>query len=201
MRFEPSQNAEMLGTFLAEQTLSEVPIFGPDKPHVDEQLLNASKSRSVASITVEHLDETSTTLPESFHRATSLSQRLRSLRVFVRDEHEVGRNEDSALSLHRGSGHLKTESSDISLASNSLGSCRDIHEGLLRSLMAAKGLPKEAQCVVDHTMLLRAREKYLFDAAANRSIVSDDPWKMFIWDWIAGKSICSAWHERGARAT
>ncbi|KAM4054713.1 zinc-ribbon like family protein [Hirsutella rhossiliensis] len=186
MRFEPSQTAEMLGTFLAEETLSEVPIFGPDKAHVQERLQSASKIRSAASTTVEHVDGITTDLPDSFRNAKSVSQTLRSLRAFMRDEHGASHTEDGSVAHHRGASHLDNGLNDISLASNSLGSCREIHEGLLSSLVAAKGLPREAQCVVDHTMLLRAQEKYLFDAATNRNIVSDDPWKMFIWDWIAG---------------
>lgn len=187
MHFEPSQTVEMLGTFLAEQTMSEVPIFGPDKAHVQERLQSASKIRLTASATVEHVDRIATPLPDSFDNAKSVSEKLRSLRACNRDEHGASQTEDDAHSHIRGARHLDNGPNDISLASNSLGSCREMHEGLLSSLVAAKGLPREAQCVVGHTMLLRAQEKYLFDAATNRNIVSDDPWKMFIWDWIAGK--------------
>ncbi|EQK99651.1 WD40 repeat-like-containing domain protein [Ophiocordyceps sinensis CO18] len=185
MHFEPSQTVEMLGTFLAEQTMSEVPIFGPDKAHVQERLQSASKIRLTASATVEHVDRIATPLPDSFDNAKSVSEKLRSLRACNRDEHGASQTEDDAHSHIRGARHLDNGPNDISLASNSLGSCREMHEGLLSSLVAAKGLPREAQCVVGHTMLLRAQEKYLFDAATNRNIVSDDPWKMFIWDWIA----------------
>lgn len=195
MHFEPSQTAEMLGPFLAEQTLSEVPIFGPDKAHVQERLQSASKIRSASSTIVEHVDGINADLPDSFYDAKSVSQKLRSLRAFMRDEHGPSQAEESALPNHRDASHLDNGPSDISLASNSLGSCREMHEGLLSSLVVAKGLPREAQCVADHTMLLRAQESYLFDAATNRNIVSDDPWKMFIWDWIAGKSSSRAWPD------
>ncbi|RDA92773.1 hypothetical protein CP533_0813 [Ophiocordyceps camponoti-saundersi (nom. inval.)] len=172
MRFEPSQTVEMLGTFLAEQALSEVPIFGSDKCRIEERLQGALKNTSAVSTTVEHVDENPTPLPDSFHKAKSVASQLRSLRAYVRDDDGSAQTED---------GHAN----DVSLASNSLTSCREIHEELLSSLATAKGLPREAQSVVDHVMLSRAKEKYLFDAAVNREVVSDDPWKRFLWDWIA----------------
>ncbi|RDA84514.1 hypothetical protein CP532_1504 [Ophiocordyceps camponoti-leonardi (nom. inval.)] len=172
MRFEPSQTVEMLGTFLAEQALSEVPIFGSDKCRIEERLQGALKNTSTVSTVVEHVDENPTPLPDSFHKATSTASKLRSLRAYVRDDNGSTQTEDD-------------DANDMSLASNSLTSCREVHEGLLSSLATAKGLPREAQSVVDHVMLSRAKEKYLFDAAVNREVVSDDPWKRFLWDWIA----------------
>ncbi|KAL3964451.1 hypothetical protein ACCO45_001455 [Purpureocillium lilacinum] len=142
MQFEPSQTVEMLGTFLAEQTLSEVPIFGPDSSNVEERLVAALRNSSVTSTKAEQLNKITTPLPEAFNQATSVAQKLRILRAYI-------------------------------------------HEGLLTTLVAAKGLPRQALCVVDHIMPLRAKEKYLFDAAENRSVIGDDPWKRFIWDWIA----------------
>ncbi|POR34035.1 WD40 repeat-like-containing domain protein [Tolypocladium paradoxum] len=183
--FEAPQTAEMLGTFLAEQTLSEVPIFGSEDDDVEERLQNALRNTPATSTTVEHVDKIGAPLPESFYGATSVAQKLRSLRTYVREDHEAPQAADGAMPHNDDGNHLGNGPAAISLASNSLGSCRDIHEGLLSTLVAVKGLPREAQSVVDHTMLFRAKEKYLFDAATNRNIVADDPWKRFVWDWIA----------------
>ncbi|PFH57397.1 hypothetical protein XA68_15130 [Ophiocordyceps unilateralis] len=172
MRFEPSQTVEILGTFLAEQTLSEVPIFGSDKGRIEERLQEALKNKTAVSTCVEHVDENPSPLPDSFHDAKSVASQLRSLRTYVGDDNGATQSEDG-------------QANDFSLASNSLSSCRDMHEGLLSSLVTVKGLPREAQSAVDHVMLSRAKEKYLFDAAINREVVSDDPWKRFVWDWIA----------------
>ncbi|KJZ78939.1 hypothetical protein HIM_01712 [Hirsutella minnesotensis 3608] len=184
MQFEPLQTAEMMGAFLAEETLSEVPIFGPDRGRI-ENLQSTSKRESSALVTVEHIDEMERPLPDSFYNATSVAQKLRGLRAMIRED-QVSSSAEAGAHWHGQEGDpVEGGSNDISLASNSFGSCREIHEGLLSSLTTAKGLPREAQCVVDHTMLLRAQEKYLFDAAVNRNVVADDPWKRFIWDWIA----------------
>ncbi|KAF5521711.1 putative WD repeat-containing protein [Colletotrichum aenigma] len=48
-----------------------------------------------------------------------------------------------------------------------------------------QNLSTESQCLLDHVMLLRAKEKYLFDCNVNRAVVSDDPWLRYMWDWIA----------------
>ncbi|PHH87962.1 hypothetical protein CDD83_8176 [Cordyceps sp. RAO-2017] len=186
MQFEPAQSAEIMGTFLAEQALSEVPIFGSDRRHVEEQLQSALKYKSAVSTTVEQVDEMATPLPASFRNAESVAQKLRALRMYIREDQGASQAEDgAAASSHHKTKQLESGPNDISLASNSLGSCREIHEGLLSSLVAVRGLPREAQSVVDYTMLHRAKEKYLFDAAVNRNVVSDDPWKRFVWDWVA----------------
>ncbi|GJN77501.1 WD repeat-containing protein [Purpureocillium lilacinum] len=185
MQFEPSQTVEMLGTFLAEQTLSEVPIFGPDSSNVEERLVAALRNSSVTSTKAEQLNKITTPLPEAFNQATSVAQKLRILRAYVRQESESAHHAEDGTSRNGDTNHLGNGPNEISLASNSLGSCREIHEGLLTTLVAAKGLPRQALCVVDHIMPLRAKEKYLFDAAENRSVIGDDPWKRFIWDWIA----------------
>ncbi len=36
-------------------------------------------------------------------------------------------------------------------------------------------------------MLLRAKEKYLFDFALNQTIAADDPWLRDTWAWVAGE--------------
>ncbi|KAI8257616.1 putative WD repeat-containing protein [Colletotrichum sp. SAR 10_98] len=48
-----------------------------------------------------------------------------------------------------------------------------------------QNLSTESQCLLDHVMLLRAKEKYLFDCNVNRAVVADDPWLRYMWDWIA----------------
>jgi len=183
-----TQKAAPTWTFLAEQTLSEVPIFGPDSSNVEERLVAALRNSPVTSTKAEQLNKITTPLPEAFNQATSVAQKLRILRAYVRQESESAHHAEDGTSRNGDTNHLGNGPNEISLASNSLGSCREIHEGLLTTLVAAKGLPRQALCVVDHIMPLRAKEKYLFDAAENRSVIGDDPWKRFIWDWIAGRS-------------
>lgn len=188
MQFEPSQASEMLGPLLIEKSLAEVPLFGPNAVDIQTSAEEALKShKTSASLAVEDLSKSKTPLPESFYKASSISAKIRALRAFVGDELSLENPANGVKPRIGDTKVLETQTSAMSLASDSLGSCREIHDALLTSLIEADGLPREAQCVINHTTLLRAKEKYLFDAIINRDIVADDPWVKFVWDWIASE--------------
>ncbi|PTD10678.1 SEH-associated protein 4 [Fusarium culmorum] len=182
MQFEPSQAPDILGPLLIEEALSDVPLFGSDSASIRADTGAALKANSMSSVVIEDIGATSRPLPEAFHKASDVAPKIRALRAFVRDEFQAPKG------IKPRAGDTKivqSETSELSLASDSLGSCREMHDALLTSLAEAEGLPREAQSVLDHAMLLRAKEKYLFDAVANRDIVADDPWVKYIWDWVA----------------
>lgn len=188
MQFEPSQASEMLGPLLIEKSLAEVPLFGPNGVDIQTSAEEALKShKTSASLAVEDLSKSKTPLPESFYKASSIAAKIRALRAFVGDELSLENPANRVKPRIGDTKILETQTSAMSLASDSLGSCREIHDALLTSLIEADGLPREAQCVINHTTLLRAKEKYLFDAIINRDIVADDPWVKFVWDWIASE--------------
>ncbi|KAK2594126.1 hypothetical protein QQS21_008181 [Conoideocrella luteorostrata] len=185
MQFEPARTAEMLGPLLTEQAVSDVPIFGSEKGSILDSINGTLQDIASVQVTLEHVDEISRPLPEAFYKANSITQKIRSIRAYVKDEQADQQAEDEYQAPSNGARHLNNRPNEISLASNSLGSCREIHEALLCTLTTVKGLPREAQSVVDHSMLLRAKERYMFDAATNLNVLSDDPWRRFIWDWVA----------------
>lgn len=178
MQFDDKRGLEILGPTLTEHALHDVPIFGTDKAAVKEGIEAALKREEISCAAVEHVGESEQPLPETFYSAKTIAAKLRAIRAFVRGEGDVSADDVN------GSVSRSTPN-DISLASNSLESCRELHEALLSQSLKSNSLPREAQNVVQHAMLFRAKEKYLFDAAANRQIVSDDPWKRYLWDWIA----------------
>jgi hypothetical protein len=185
MRFEAAQASEMLGPLLVEQALSDIPIFGEERAGIEETIEKALKVDATAAVVAEQTDAITTPLPESSYHPNTIATRLRSLRAFARSESgsldatkgDAGRMTDSDI--------LRAESKELSLAATGLKSCREIHESVVSTLLTASGLPSEAQCVVDHAMILRAKEKYLFDAAINTEVVADDPWLKYVWDWVA----------------
>ncbi|UKZ80690.1 hypothetical protein TrVFT333_008453 [Trichoderma virens FT-333] len=185
MRFESTQAPKMLAPIIIEKNLSDVSIFGPDRVNVEASIEKALDPKTPISIVVEAVDEINSPLPESFEKAETIAEKLRSLRNYVRDESIAPSSPDEGqphASDVRRLGNGKPSSASIS--SNGIGSCREIHEALLGTLASASGLPREAQSVVDHVKLFRAKERYLFDAVTNRNVTSDDPWKRFVWDWI-----------------
>ncbi|KAH6897053.1 hypothetical protein B0T10DRAFT_172351 [Thelonectria olida] len=185
MEFEPSQASEMLGPLLIEQSLSEVALFGPESAKIRAEVKTALKSNTLSSVTIDDVAATETPLPDAFRSAKDVAAKVRALRAFVRDEFQPTASANRVKPRVGDTKMEKSETTDLTLASDSLGSCREIHDALLASLAEVEGLPREAQCILDHTMLLRAKEKYLFDAVANRDIVADDPWVKYAWDWIA----------------
>ncbi|KAF4963253.1 hypothetical protein FSARC_8722 [Fusarium sarcochroum] len=185
MQFEPSQAPDMLGPLLIEEALSDVPLFGPESARIRADTEAALKANSTSSVVIEDIGATTRSLPETFHKASTVAPKIRALRAFVRDEFQAPVSANGIKPRAGDTKIVQSETSEMSLASDSLGSCREIHDALLASLAEAEGLPREAQNVLDHAMLLRAKEKYLFDAVANRDIVADDPWVKYIWDWVA----------------
>ncbi|KAF4465457.1 hypothetical protein FALBO_7694 [Fusarium albosuccineum] len=185
MQFEPSQAPNILGPLLIEEALSDVPLFGPESANIRADAEAALKSNTLSTVSIDDVGATKTPLPEAFHDASTVAPKIRALRAFVRDEFQAPISTNGVKPRAGDTKIVQSETSEMSLASDSLGSCREIHDALLASLAEAEGLPREAQNVLDHTMLLRAKEKYLFDAVANRDIVADDPWVKYVWDWIA----------------
>ncbi len=177
MQFESKQGMEVLAATLVDQALHDVPIFGPDKIAVKEGIDAALKSQDTSSAVIERVNDIATPLPESFYATKTISGKLRAVRNFIKDLES--KNPSTA-----GRSRVPNE---LSLATNSVESCREFHEALLAATIKTNGLPTDAQSAVDHAMLFRAKEKYLFDPTVNRKIVSDDPWKRYVWDWIAGK--------------
>lgn len=180
MQFHETEAAEILAPIRTQHALDSTPLFGIPKSRIATNVASQLKSIVSPNLEVEHLDQISPHLPDDFHSATTVAGKLRSIRHFLQKESSADESTTdgkNVRSLRKGDGNL-------SLASNSLESCREFHEALLGTLIS-EGLPREAQGIVDHTMLLRAKERYLFDATLNRNIVADDPWKRYLWDWVA----------------
>ncbi|KAG5949295.1 hypothetical protein E4U53_005918 [Claviceps sorghi] len=194
MQFEPAEESEVLGPLLTEKTLAAMPIFGPDKAHILDRLDDMLRDIEPAPITVQHVDETSRSLLPTLRNASTISQKLLTIRAYIKNEqaHQQAQEDQASQKAQEASpGRSHNWPHEISLASNSLGSCREFHEARLATLATAKGLSREAQSLIDHSMLLRAKEKYLFDATTNRNILSDDPWRRFLWDWIADAELAA----------
>ncbi|KAF4124210.1 hypothetical protein GMORB2_5926 [Geosmithia morbida] len=188
MRFEPRQALRMLGPVLVDKALSDIPIFGSGKADIAATIEASLDPASASSLMAEMTGTMDAPLPDAFYQAKTVAAKLRALRTFVREEFpgKADGNGSGPQQHFAGDlGAIKDGLDEMSLASNGVvGPCHEIHDALLSMLVEVPGLPREAQCVADHEMVLRAKERYLFDASTNRDIVSDDPWTRFVWDWI-----------------
>jgi len=163
MSFDGSQHPEMLGPLLIDDTVKDIPLFGEDKTPVEtivSQVLQPSPPETDPIIDLEAKDQP----PQSFPEATTIAGKLADLRKRA----EL-------------SGNLR----EVTSKNTGLTSNRQLHENLLTRSLCTAGFSKPAQSIVDHVMLLRSKEKYLFDYSANIDIVADDPWVKDMWLWVA----------------
>lgn len=185
MKFDTIQTIDTLGPFFVENALSDIPIFGSERADVGAIAEEALKTYAPEDDLL--VDETASTvpLPEAFVGAKTVAEKLQALRAYIQT---IARSKES---------DFETQSmklSGISLDPSSSSSNRSLHESLLKSTMELTGFPKAAQVILDHVMLLRAKEKYLFDCRVNRSVVADDPWLKGVWGWIGGNLAGAAFY-------
>lgn len=184
MKFEPSQATETLGPFFVEHALSDIPVFGPDKADVGAITDEAMQGDAPEDELLVDQIASAAPLPEAFTTANTVAEKLKALRQYIWSstnpsvlEKLTSQQISDPMTLLR----LQDCPEDPSKQSS-----RSLHEALLNSTLETSGFPKAAHAVLDHTMLLRAREKYLFDCRANRAVVDDDPWLRGVWGWIEG---------------
>jgi hypothetical protein len=161
MDFEPPQRQSIFGPLLIEQALSGVALFGPQKANIRslvEQVLTKSSTEERRVVATLANDH----LSSSCNQASSIADKLRALRLASKDG-QVQSDEELSSQLKR-------------------------HEKLLTDTRDMAGLSPNARFVLDHSMLLRAKEGYRFDFAKNQRIVADDPWLQDVWAWVDGES-------------
>ncbi|KAF3804118.1 SEH-associated protein 4 [Colletotrichum gloeosporioides] len=180
MEFEPSQSSDMLGPLFVEEALSDIAIFGPDKVDVQTIVDKTLQARFSAA----DLNRSNERSPSALDKSKTVAERMRALRSDLKERaKELEMNGAECSNLEESISSL----AQLSLHYDGPVSCRHMHESLLSLTLKAQNLSTESQCLLDHVMLLRAKEKYLFDCNVNRAVVADDPWLRYLWDWIAGK--------------
>jgi len=170
MEFEPSQARNILGPLLSERVLEDKPLFGPNKINVQSLLDKAS----VSDIHAEQLaigDEVRKgDFSATLSRATSIAEKLAALRLALKET----TSPHSAVTGVQAGGESTIQ--------------RDRHEKLLIKAKDIGRFPTDAQVTLDHAMLLRAKENYLFNYERNQQIVADDPWLRDVWAWVTGNA-------------
>lgn len=179
----------MYGPLLLEQALSDVPLFGKKKANISAVIEKTLRSNpSAADVKTERPSHLSI-YPETLH-GHSIAASLRTMRD-VAGQKALKQKKGSATTDYDAEngavGEVADKIADLSVSQEGPRSCRQLHEDLLSVLPQANWLNPEAQSDIDHAMLLRAKERYLFDPARNRAVVSDDLWLRYLWDWIAGR--------------
>ncbi|KAK3333423.1 hypothetical protein B0T19DRAFT_418025 [Cercophora scortea] len=173
MEFEPSQARSLLAPLFTEQALSDTPLFGPDKRNLNDLVEKALTSNPDVGqvVQVEEAGDNNITL--ALPHLGSLADKVMSLRLAseetIHGHDALGAK--NAATLQPGGEPL---------------SQLERHERLLTATKNINRYSSKAQPIIDHLMLFRAKESYLFNYERNQEIVADDPWLRDVWTWVAG---------------
>ncbi|RYO74061.1 hypothetical protein DL764_010984 [Monosporascus ibericus] len=192
MQFDAQQYPEMMSSLLIDDALADVPLFGSQKKAITPIIQNILHSHPPDHDIVVEEDAPDIQPDESFKAASTTAAKLRGIRRFLKDDPQESFSSSQNQQASSSDDELNESFMGLSITSFGQLSNRQLHEKLLALTRGARGLPKGAQAVLDHVMLLRAKENYLFDCASNREIVADDPWLQDLWDWIAGAEEAAA---------
>ncbi|KAI1821350.1 WD repeat domain-containing protein [Xylaria intraflava] len=178
MRFDATQHPEMMGSLLLSDFTKDIPLFG-DKRKPIETIASQALELPPPEVDLVLDLEASNTLPASFIDATTTAGKIIALR---KRAGSIGKFQGSSVS----DSVISADKIPIDFADKGTGlmSNRQAHENLLTATLNPKGFPKSAQITLDHIMLLRSKEKYLFDYSNNMEITSDDPWLKDLWLWV-----------------
>lgn len=174
MEFEPQQSQEILGPLLAEQALADVPLFGPEKAKLKKAIELAISPTADTEQVITKPTHTDNALSLPFSQVSSVADKLTALRLASKNTIA----QTPAATVHP-SINLVSGAEPLSQLQR--------HESMLTQIKDISHLPSEGQAVLDHSMLFRAKEGYLFNYEANQRIVADDPWLRDVWAWVAGE--------------
>ena len=191
MQLETSQATEILYPVAFEEALADIPIFASDAIEINGAIQKAQRNRA-AQINADAVEQAKKSkLPPEYFAAKTVAKKLEILRAYekqhLRSAAPQGRAGAAAF-VSSGRADLTDSTASLASLSGRPLTSQELHESLLTSTIARQGFPSEAQAVLDHVMLLRAKERYLFDCALNQKIVADDPWLQGVWAWVGGES-------------
>ncbi|KAI5855588.1 hypothetical protein GGS23DRAFT_608123 [Durotheca rogersii] len=192
MQFEAGQYSEMMGPLNIDMALRGVRLFGACKESVNATIQEALRSPPPVVDPVYDFEASSEQVSELSTDTPKIADRLRRLREYSQKIIKASKNIEDTGRQNSAGEELSRPFADLSTKGSGLPSNRELHERLLALAPGTKGFPKTAQVIVDHTMLLRSKEKYLFNYLANRDIIADDPWLREMWEWIAEAEVATS---------
>lgn len=172
---DPSERDEVLGPLYATEAKDGIPIFGAEKfaSKNTKLFLNSTVKQALQSDTdpiVDLLASTNSKMDQTPHKASQVGISLHGDFQKVQLEARQAKGRD-----------LKADSS----ASKTISSSRELHD---KSHYSTRGTSKEARTeLLDHVMLQRAIDGYLFNCKLNKAVAIDDEWLQDVWVWIEGQ--------------
>ncbi|EKD19149.1 WD repeat domain-containing protein [Drepanopeziza brunnea f. sp. 'multigermtubi' MB_m1] len=176
---DPIEQEKVLGPLYATAAKAATPVFGPDKftKRVTINSLSYEVQKSLSSTddpVVDLLAPSDSGMGVSASttsEAESLGDDFTQLQV----EPKESKHLPSAANRMPDSGTHKP-----------LSSSRELNDQAHYSALSRIPISKSSREQLDHVMLLRVIDGYLFDPILNQKAVADDNWLQDVWKWIAG---------------
>ncbi|KAH8815808.1 hypothetical protein F5884DRAFT_194861 [Xylogone sp. PMI_703] len=178
----------------ATEAKTSIPVFGPGRfrPEKTEALAMEAVDQHTKSKADPVLDllvppELRLDLDPSFEYQSLISrpcgEQLQSIRLAQDKYEEV-----------RAANNERLENSKDTVTtptSKQIHSSRELHDRSHYSTLNMSLLSKPEKELVNHVMLKRALEGYLFNCETNKAILSDDYWLQDVWDWIGSADLAA----------
>jgi hypothetical protein len=171
MKFDDaSEREKVFGPLFATAAKSNFPVFGPDKFQSSKikTLLDTAIKTSLQSPEDPIVDLASIDLEMS---QTSSNIGISQLQLEGKGS-KPGGSEKASAEL----GPL-----------DKVYTSREVHDRFHYSTLGLVPSTKSRSELLDHVMLRRAVDGYLFNCKINKTVVCDDQWLQDLWEWIEGK--------------
>ena len=170
---DPSERDKVFGPLYATAAKAQIPIFGPEKftSKNAQQLLDSTLKQDLQSEENPVVNLLPTKKLKMGQRPSDISQFGGSL------------SEDLEKLKVESQGLKDTEST----TSKKLSSHRELHDQAHYTVRLDATSTESKEELLNHAMLQRAIDGYLFDCKMNKAIVKDDLWLRDVWEWIEGR--------------
>jgi hypothetical protein len=175
MKFsDPAEREKVIGPLYATAVKAEVPIFGPDK-------FTSKKIQQALNSTIKQ-DLESEDNPVVNSLATKKSRMSQTSGRIIQCGEPLAEDLNK-LELATQENGKECESRNLEKVMSS----RERHDEAHYTTCLGTRTNVSKVDLLDHVMLQRAIDGYLFNCKANKAIVKDDQWLHDIWEWIEGK--------------
>lgn len=171
---DPNERDKVLGPLYATAAKAELPIFGPNKftSKNAQELLNWTLQQDL------QLDDDPV--------VNLLTIKKRKMGQLPSNISQPG----GSLSEDLDKVQLETQGEDGEVklkTSKKISSNRELHDKAHYTTRLDPTSAESKAELLDHAMLQRAIDGYLFNCKVNKAIVKDDMWLQGVWEWIEGQ--------------
>ncbi|CZR54450.1 uncharacterized protein PAC_04334 [Phialocephala subalpina] len=170
------EREKMLGPLYATAAKADVPVFGAvgykslaTKEALNTAIINALESRNDPVVDLlAPRDSANQPLEDSVPTVEAMEDSFSQLRIDKGVDKKAAQTQESAPDSKASKVHTS----------------RELHDKSHYKTIGCIPADKATHDNLDHVMLQRAVDGYLFDCRTNKAVVDNDPWLQDVWEWI-----------------